>query len=510
MFKLASLFVDVTAKDDQFQGRLGAVKGQLGAMGTAAAVAVGNLSSAAILGATRAVAGFFEAGVKGAVDLAETSSKVQAIFGESSSIIQSEAEAMASKFGVVKSEFLDAASSFGSAFKAAGSSQADAAALGNQLAKLGMDMASFGNGTNAEVFTALQAALRGEFDPLERFNVMLTAAKVSEEAMSLGLIKNAKDLDEASKKQATLSLIMKGTADQQGDLERTADGTANSWRKLTGTMTNLATAIGTTLEPALNAIVGLANEMALSIVSGAERADGAFQAFADGVKEGVDYVGFAWRNFADVWEMTTIRIGGHLANAWATVRAFGANVVELAGWIGRNWFNLITDAMEAAGLVITGLAENLGNLALAVLGFFSDPTGGFDFQWKPLLDGFRSMTEELPEIIAPALVDVQDRIDAVADRVGEREVKRAGEIEARKKAAAAAAGPKPQAAAAAAKKDEFKSELIATGDFSSRLASKILGADDTAKKQLETQKEIAAATKETAEAVKRPQLARLG
>src|SRR5262249_20644387 len=151
----------------------------------------------------------------------------------------------------VKGEFLNAASDFGSAFKAIGTAAPDAAALGNQLAKLGMDMASFNNASNEEAFTALRAALRGEFDPLERFNVMLSAAAIEAEAMRMGLIKNSSELDEAAKKQATLSLIMKKTADQQGDMERTADGSANSWRKLTGTLTNLATEVGSTLEPAI-------------------------------------------------------------------------------------------------------------------------------------------------------------------------------------------------------------------------------------------------------------------
>lgn len=509
MFKLAQLFVDVTADDKQFQGKLSGIRTQLGTFGAATAVAVGNLSSAAILGATRAVAGFFAEGVKGAVDLQETTSKVQAIFGESSAVIQAEADAMAAKFGVVKTEFLDAASGFGAAFKAAGSSQTDAAALGNSLAKLGMDMASFGNASNQEVFTALSAALRGEFDPLERFNVMLTAAKVSEEAMSLGLIKNAKDLDEASKKQATLSLIMKGTIDQQDNLERTVDGSANSWRKLTGTMTNLATAVGTTLEPALNSVIALANDFAAGIVAGAERADGAFAAFAAGVKTGVDTVSLVWRNFGDVWEMTTVSIGGALANAWARVEAFGANVVRIAGWIGRNWYELITDAVRASATAFTNFGANLGTLAAAVFDFLADPTAGFQFDWKPLLSGFEATVDALPAAIQPALVDVQGEIDAIQDRMVGRETARIDKLNAKRKEIA---GPPKPAEQAARKvdKDTFKSELIGAADFTAKIRASIFGGDDTPKKQLAAAERTAKASEETAEAVKKRPVAVFG
>ena len=510
MFKLAHLFVDIEARDAKFQGQLRGVQGQLGAFGAATAVAIGNVTSVAILAATRAVAGFFTEGVKGAVDLAETTSKVQAIFGDASGTIQGEAEAMAQKFGTVKTEFLNAASSFGAAFKAAGSSQDDAAKLGNQLAKLGMDMASFGNASNQEVFTALQAALRGEFDPLERFNVMLTAARVSEEAMSLGLIKNAKDLDEASKKQATLSLIMKGTIDQQGDLERTATGTANSWRKLTGTFTNLATTIGTTLEPALNAVVTLANDMALGVEAGAARADGAFKAFADGVKSGVEFVGLVWRNFGDIWEMTTIRIGGAMANAWAYVDAFGQNVVQYAQWIGRNWYTLITDALDATAKAWQNWGDNLYALGVAVMDFLANPAGGFNFEWKPLLTGFEAVAEALPEIIKPALVDVQGEIDAVMDRMIDREGTRLDKLKA--KVADAFVGP-PEAgkgSSVAVDKNKFKSELVNSADFSAKLRASIFGGDDTAKKTLEVAEKQLEAQKELVVEAKKKKVAVFG
>ena len=99
---------------------------------------------------------------------------------------------MAKEFGIVKSEYIDASSSFGAVFKGLGKCQADAAKMGNQLADLGLDLASLkGAGASAEdAFTALQASLPGEFDPLERFSVFLNATKIETHALAMGLSKN--------------------------------------------------------------------------------------------------------------------------------------------------------------------------------------------------------------------------------------------------------------------------------------------------------------------------------
>ena len=218
MFKLAELFVNIKAQDSAFQSSIGALKGQITTLGVAIGTAVGNLATSAIRAATYALGSFFSVGVKGSIELKDNVSMVGAVFDDSAAIILKRADELAAKFGTIKGEFITAAAGFGSAFKSVGKSQEDAAKLGNTLAELGMDLASFKGSSNAEAFTALTAALRGEFDPLEKYNIMLSAAAVENEAMSMGLIKSSKDMDEAAKKAATLSLIMKKSVDQQGDL----------------------------------------------------------------------------------------------------------------------------------------------------------------------------------------------------------------------------------------------------------------------------------------------------
>jgi hypothetical protein len=507
MFKLAELFVDITARDQQVKSTVDGLQGKLSTMGLAIGTAAGNLVASTIAAATSSLAGFFSSGIKGAIDLQETLSKVGTIFGDSASIITKQADEMASKFGVVKGEFLNAASDFGSAFKAIGTAAPEAAALGNQLAKLGMDMASFSNSSNEEAFTALRAALRGEFDPLERFNVMLSAAAIEQEALSMGLIKSAKDMDENAKKQATLSLIMKKTSDQQGDMERTADGSANSWRKFTGTITNLATEMGGTLEPAINQIIAVGNEMLTGLVSSFEASKASFQSFAAGVSEGAQTIAVMWRNTGDVWEIVKISATEMVTNVVATIATIPENLALIGEYIANNWVKLIGDGCNAVMAIFANLGSNIYALGQAIADFLSNPTKGFSVDFKPLLEGFRATADALPELVKPALVSMQGEIDAVTDRIAERETARGTAA----KSSAAAKTANQIAGATGKKEKDFKSETVGVADFATKLRESIFGgAEETPQKQLTELQKIAAATTLMADEAKKPKLARLG
>jgi len=510
-FKLASLFVELTAKDASVKQELAGVRGELSRLDVAVAATVGNLASGLIQSAASAIYGFFQTGISGAVDLAETTSKVEAIFGDTAGVILDQADAMADRFGTVKQVYLDAASSFGASFKAAGVAAGEAAEIGNRLAKLGMDMASFGNASDAEVFTALNAALRGEFDPLERFNVMINAAAVEQEALRLGLINSSKELDEAAKKQATLSLIMAKTTDQQGDLERTADGSANSWRRFTGTLTNMAVEVGTTLEPALNALLNLGNELVGSLSGGWEALKGYFESFTAAIVAGVETIGVVWRNLADVWTIYSLTIQEAFQNyIYAPLSVAFPNLLTLAEWFGRNFVNLMRDAAVGAWTAFQNLGTNLGNLFAAVWEWIQNPAGGFQFEWTPILAGFEATTEQLPELLRGDLISLQDEIDAAGERMAAREADRAQRIFDARNQAAVEPGADLAGAAGAAGGGEFKHQILGAADFAAKLRGGIFGEQDTAKKQLAAQEKTAENTGEIADELKKPKLAVLG
>jgi hypothetical protein len=154
-----------------------------------------------------------------------------------------------------------------------------------------MDMASVRQRVNSEVFTALQAALRGEFDPLERFRVFLSAAKIEDEALRMGLAATKGELTDSAKKTATLALIMKQTKDAQGTSPAPPAGRPTSSARRAGGSANFATSIGQILLPAVQTGTGIFNEFLASVLSTFEENRGIFEGWAGYLTSAVEKVG---------------------------------------------------------------------------------------------------------------------------------------------------------------------------------------------------------------------------
>jgi hypothetical protein len=210
------------------------------------------LPAAAAFGAI-AVGGFKAA--KSASDLNETINKTNVIFGDASKEIQAFANNAAKQLGMAKQEALDFAASFGGLGKMAGKTGDDLANFSTDLVNLTADMASFNNADPAEVAIALGAALRGESEPIRRFNVLINDAAVKAEAMAMGLYSGTGNLDQQAKVLATHRLILKQTTDQQGDFNNTIGSAANQQKILTATIKDATTSIGLAFLPVLEAVL---------------------------------------------------------------------------------------------------------------------------------------------------------------------------------------------------------------------------------------------------------------
>jgi hypothetical protein len=126
-------------------------------------------------------------------------------------------------------------------------------------------MASVFNTSVPDALEAIQAGLRGESDPLERYGVSLTAAKVQAEALAETHKKVATQLTSAELATARMNLIMKQTSATQGDFQRTSGGLANQQRILSAEWTNLKAKLGTAVLPIL---AKLAQMLTLYVVPG--------------------------------------------------------------------------------------------------------------------------------------------------------------------------------------------------------------------------------------------------
>ena len=203
--------------------------------------------------ATLVFAGVAAAGykvVQSASDLNESISKSNVIFGSSAKSIQAWAATADQALGLSQTAALEAAGNFAILGKSAGLTGIGLEGFSTNLTELAADLASFNNTTVDEAITALGAGLRGESEPLRRFNVLLSANAVESKAVQMGLAETSKELTEQDKILARNALILEQTTAQQGDFARTADGAANQQRILAAEIENSKAAIGEGLLPA--------------------------------------------------------------------------------------------------------------------------------------------------------------------------------------------------------------------------------------------------------------------
>jgi hypothetical protein len=458
VFKLAELFVEIGGNDKPLNNVLAGVHQRLGMAGNA--LAKGLTAGAAVAGA--GLAAGLGYGIKKAVELQDTMSRNSVVFGDSAKLIEAQADQMADKFGVMKGEFLDAAGNFGAMFKGAGASQNDAAVLGNQLTKLAYDMASFAGGstTAAETLSALGAAMRGEFDPAERFGVFLSADAVAARAVAMGLAQSKTQVSDYAKKQATLAMILEKTKDQQGDLERTGGQTKNQYDKLIGTLSNFATTVGEQLLPTINEWLVALN---------------------DRLGPALETAGFVVRNFGDIWEIAQLNISEQIAKILTWIDVIPANLMSFADWLGNNWLGLIRDYFVGYQTIVDNAWKNV--LGIFEAGWNALQGGSFDFVATPLLEGFEAATSELPEMIRPAAVEgFEQARQEILDRIGGREMKRSAE---KAQAAQDLANAKLEGGGAPAGPGKAgKREIVASDQF----AKDLLSGKDTEKQQLDVQR----------------------
>jgi ElaB/YqjD/DUF883 family membrane-anchored ribosome-binding protein len=202
------------------------------------------------------IANFAKESVMAASNLNEAMSKVGVVFGENAKEIETWANGATANFGMSERAALTSVGTFGNLFDAFGLGEEDTKKFSTSLTELAVDMASFNDMSVDDALNALRSGLSGETEPMKKFGSVLSETRLKTEALTLGLIQNTKEaLDPAAKAQAAYSLIMKDTARQQGDYERTAAGTANTMRRVGAEMDNAKVAIGQGLLPVFDGLL---------------------------------------------------------------------------------------------------------------------------------------------------------------------------------------------------------------------------------------------------------------
>jgi hypothetical protein len=263
------VYVQLIADVDQLKNGLAqaqaSLKGLDQTVQKSSGVMNGMVSNLKKVGATLGVAfagqqlvTFAKDTVMAASNMAESMSKIDVVFGDGSEAVKKWGASAAENMGISNQAAIEAAGTYGNLFQAFGMGQGPAQEMSTSLVQLASDMASFNNTSVDDAILALRSGLSGETEPLKKFGVALSDARLKTEAMAMGLIKSTSEaLTPAAKAQASYALIMKDTTLAQGDYARTSDGTANTMKTLSAKFEDAKVALGEALMPAFRGLLGL-------------------------------------------------------------------------------------------------------------------------------------------------------------------------------------------------------------------------------------------------------------
>lgn len=128
------------------------------------------------------------------------------------------------------------------------------------LTQLGVDLASFKNAAEPETIDLLTSAIVGNHEAVRRFGIVITESTLKQELLNAGIEGGVQAATEQQKVLARLRIILRSTADAQGDAARTADQHANQVRALTGDWRDFQVTIGGALIPTAQTAIALLRE----------------------------------------------------------------------------------------------------------------------------------------------------------------------------------------------------------------------------------------------------------
>lgn len=230
-------------------------------------VAAGVLAAQALQAGAQRAYGLIQQSVKAASDLGESINAVNKVFDSASEKVQQWGRDNANSIGLSTRAFNQMATPLGSMLKNQGLNLDDVTQHTIKLTERAADMASVFNTDVSDALIAIQAGLRGEQDPLERYGVSLSAVAVEARALADSHKTSASQLTNQEKALARLNLIYDQTADTAGDFRDTADGLANSQRIATATIEDAKAKIGTAFIPVMTAAAQASGKLA-NVIAG--------------------------------------------------------------------------------------------------------------------------------------------------------------------------------------------------------------------------------------------------
>ncbi|MGE0688460.1 MAG: hypothetical protein AB7P33_17080 [Dehalococcoidia bacterium] len=380
----AELALILSAIDKGFAGTLNKAEKEVGGfgktIGDVGKIASGFLAANVIQQGVGALTSGIGSSISAASNLGESINAVKVTFGDASQEILDWGKANSTSLGLSQRAFNELATPLGALLQNVGFGANEAGDQTRLLTQRAADMASVFNVDVSEALGAIQAGLKGEADPLERFGVGLSAAKVEAEALAMTGKSSAKALTDQEKAAARLNIIFKETAKTAGDFSNTSDGLANRQRILQARIENLQAKFGTFAAEVKAAVLGV---LLNQVLPGVERFGTVMSKALSGP---VSQAAGAIRGL-----VSALGLGSKAAGS------FGGKTLTLSGPLGK-----------LAGIIRTVVPQALAFLREK----FAELQVYFESDIKPALENVKTAVVAVFEAIQPVLEKLIPIIEA--------------------------------------------------------------------------------------------------
>ncbi len=356
---------------------------------------IGNLAkmsfAAGVAGLAALTAGMV-ASLGAASNLQETQSKFDVVFSGQKGQAEAWAAELVAGYAMSTRESKQYLASVQDLLVPMGMMPDAAARMSSEVVKLSADLGSFNNLPTAQVMDDIQSALVGEYDTMKKYGVVLNAATVEQQALTMGLAATKDELTAGDKAQAAYALMVEASSAAIGDMARTGEGYANQMKSFHAITEDLTAAMGEKLLPIAADVLGKINsgmrDNAGSVDNLATILTTKLLQGLDLVLTGVEYLHVGWAMLQSVIpvvanamvEATTLMFGGLRTLLFPLDGIFIA-MEKAADFMGTEFINpldTIQQKMNEMGSVTQGVMEESFQSIIDVHGQYDKLHGTID------------------------------------------------------------------------------------------------------------------------------------
>ncbi|WP_288820128.1 hypothetical protein, partial [uncultured Corynebacterium sp.] len=286
---------------------------------------------------------------------------VESIFGDHAQGIISASKGAAEAVGLSGREYRELTASTGAMLKNMGMPMDEVASKSQNLVGVASDLAATFGGSTKDAIEAVNALMRGEADPIERYGVSIKQSDINARMAAKGLDKLTGSAAKQAQAQTLLEMLTEQTSSAQGQFGRETDTAAHKQQVATAKFNDAKEAIGTGLLPmfaelaskgaVLAGVIGRHPKVFIALGTAVGIAAGAIVAMATVAPIFTAISGAAAAAEMSMWGYVAAQAAA-IAPILAVVAAVAAVGVALWAFftkteIGRNMWDAFTHALAA-------------------------------------------------------------------------------------------------------------------------------------------------------------------